>query len=52
MKKRKFTWLDGDSVLLPDTPDFAAVQHMYTWKWAYLFEPIRAWLFEQKKESR
>lgn len=48
----QFTWLDGDSVLLPDTPDFAAVQHMYTWKWAYLFEPIRAWLFEQKKESR
>ena len=44
----QFTWLDGDSVLTPDAPDFPAVHHMYTWKWAYLFEPIRAWLFEQK----
>ena len=45
----QFTWLDGDSVLLPGAPDFPAVYHMYTWKWAYLFEPIRAWLFEQKR---
>ncbi len=45
----QFTWLDGDSVLLPSAPDFPAVYHMYTWKWAYLFEPVRAWLFEQKK---
>ena len=45
----QFTWLDGDSVLLPDAPDFPAVWHMYTWKWAYLFEPVRAWLFEQKR---
>ncbi len=45
----QFTWLDGDSVLLPDAPDFPAVHHMYTWKWAYLFEPIRAWLFDQRK---
>ncbi|MBR0408130.1 MAG: hypothetical protein IJI53_08840 [Clostridia bacterium] len=44
----QFTWLDGDSVLTPDAPDFPAVYHMYTWKWAYLFEPIRAWLFEQR----
>ena len=44
----QFTWLEGDSVLLPGAPDFPAVFHMYTWKWAYLFEPIRAWLFEQK----
>ena len=44
----QFTWLDGDSVLTPDAPNFPAVHHMYTWKWAYLFEPIRAWLFEQK----
>ena len=44
----QFTWLDGDSVLMPDAPDFPAVYHMYTWKWAYLFEPIRAWLFEQR----
>ena len=43
----QFTWLDGDSVLTPDAPHFPAVHHMYTWKWAYLFEPIRAWLFEQ-----
>jgi len=45
----QFTWLDGDSVLLPGAPDFPAVYHMYTWKWAYLFKPIRAWLFEQRK---
>ena len=45
----QFTWLDGDSVLLPGAPDFPAVYHMYTWKWAYLFEPIRAWLFGQKR---
>ena len=44
----QFTWLDGDSVLLPGAHIFPAVQHMSTWKWAYLFEPIRAWLFEQK----
>ena len=44
----QFTWLEGDSVLTPDAPDFPAVYHMWTWKWAYLFEPIRAWLFEQK----
>ncbi len=44
----QFTWLDGDSVLLPGTEIFPAVQHMHTWKWAYLFEPIRAWLFRQK----
>ena len=44
----QFTWLDGDSVLTPDAPNFPAVYHMFTWKWAYLFEPIRAWLFEQK----
>ena len=44
----QFTWLDGDSVLTPDAPNFPAVHHMFTWKWAYLFEPIRAWLFEQK----
>ena len=46
----QFTWLDGDSVLPPGTPVFPAVQHMCTWKWAYLFEPIRAWLFEQKRK--
>ena len=44
----QFTWLDGDSVLLPGAHIFPAVHHMSTWKWAYLFEPIRAWLFEQK----
>lgn len=44
----QFTWLDGDSVLTLDAPNFPAVHHMFTWKWAYLFEPIRAWLFEQK----
>ena len=44
----QFTWLDGNSVLMPDAPDFPAVYHMYTWKWAYLFDPIRAWLFEQR----
>ena len=44
----QFAWLDGDSVLTPDAPDFPAVYHMWTWKWAYLFEPIRAWLFEQR----
>ena len=44
----QFTWLEGDSVLLPGIPVFPAVHHMCTWKWAYLFEPIRAWLFEQK----
>ena len=44
----QFTWLEGDSVLLPDTPVFPAAHHMCTWKWAYLFAPIRAWLFEQK----
>lgn len=47
----QFTWLDGDSVLLPGAPIFPAVHHMSTWKWAYLFEPIRAWLFEQKSEA-
>lgn len=46
--KIQFTWLEGESVLLPGAPDFPAVFHMYTWKWAYLFEPIRAWLFDQK----
>ena len=45
----QFTWLDGDSVLLPDAEIFPAVHHMSTWKWAYLFEPIRAWLFEQRR---
>ena len=45
----QFTWLEGDSVLLPDAPVFPAAHHMSTWKWAYLFEPIRAWLFEQKR---
>ena len=45
----QFTWLEGDSVLLPGAPDFPAIYHMYTWKWAYLFEPIREWLFEQKR---
>ena len=44
----QFTWLDGDSVLLPGAHIFPAVHHMSTWKWAYLFESIRAWLFEQK----
>ena len=44
----QFTWLDGDSVLLPGAHIFPAVHHMSTWKWAYLFEPVRAWLFEQK----
>ena len=44
----QFTWLDGDSVLLPGAHIFPAVHHMSTWKWAYLFEPIRAWLFEQR----
>ena len=44
----QFTWLEGDSVLLPGAHVFPAVHHMSTWKWAYLFEPIRAWLFEQK----
>ncbi|MBQ9197657.1 MAG: hypothetical protein IJ157_10525 [Clostridia bacterium] len=44
----QFTWLDGDSVLLPGAPVFPAAHHMATWKWAYLFEPIRAWLFEQR----
>ena len=44
----QFTWLEGDSVLLPGAEIFPAVHHMSTWKWAYLFEPIRAWLFEQK----
>ena len=44
----QFTWLEGDSVLTPDAPDFPAVYHMWTWKWAYLFEPVRAWLFEQR----
>ncbi|MGN0801354.1 MAG: hypothetical protein ACI4MF_02030 [Candidatus Faecivicinus sp.] len=43
----QFTWLDGDSVLLPGAPVFPAAHHMATWKWAYLFEPVRAWLFEQ-----
>ena len=43
----QFTWLDGDSVLLPSSPIFPAVHHMSTWKWAYLFSPIRAWLFAQ-----
>lgn len=45
----QFTWLDGNSVLLPGTEIFPAVQHMHTWKWAYLFEPIREWLFDQKR---
>ena len=45
----QFTWLDGNSVLLPGTQIFPAVQHMHTWKWAYLFEPIREWLFAQKR---
>lgn len=45
----QFTWLDGDSVLLPDAPVFPAAHHISTWKWAYLFEPIRAWLFEQRR---
>jgi len=44
----QFTWLEGDSVLLPGAHIFPAVHHMSTWKWAYLFEPIRAWLFEQR----
>ena len=44
----QFTWLDGDSVLLPGAHIFPAVHHMSTWKWAYLFEPVRAWLFEQR----
>ena len=44
----QFTWLDGDSVLTSSAPDFPAVHHMFTWKWAYLFEPVRAWLFEQR----
>ena len=44
----QFTWLDWDSVLLPGAHIFPAVHHMSTWKWAYLFEPVRAWLFEQK----
>ena len=43
----QFTWLDGDSVLLDGAEIFPAVHHMSTWKWAYLFEPVRAWLFEQ-----
>ena len=47
----QFTWLDGNSVLLPGTEIFPAVQHMHTWKWAYLFEPIREWLFEQKRSE-
>lgn len=45
----QFTWLDGDSVLLPGAPVFPAAHHMATWKWAYLFEPIRAWLFAQRR---
>ena len=45
----QFTWLEGNSVLLPGTQIFPAVQHMHTWKWAYLFEPIREWLFAQKR---
>lgn len=44
----QFTWLDGDSVLLPGAQIFPAVHHLSTWKWAYLFAPIRAWLFEQR----
>lgn len=44
----QFTWLEGDSVLEPDTPRFPGAWHVYTWKWAYRIEPIRAWLFEQK----
>lgn len=43
----QFTWLDGDTVLIPGSPVFPAAHHMATWKWAYLFEPVRAWLFEQ-----
>ena len=47
----QFTWLDGDSVLLPGIPVFPAVQHMCTWKWAFLFEPVREWLFGQKRNG-
>lgn len=43
----QFTWLDGDSVLLPGAPVFPAAHHMATWKWVYLFEPVREWLFAQ-----
>lgn len=43
----QFTWLEGDSVLLPGAEIFPAVHHMSTWKWAYLFEGVREWLFEQ-----
>ena len=46
----QFTWLDGDSVLLPGAETFPPMHHMHTWKWAYLFEPIRAWLFEQTNQ--
>ncbi|MBQ8092046.1 MAG: hypothetical protein IJ242_00495 [Clostridia bacterium] len=44
----QFTWLDKDSVLVENAPDFPAVHHMCTWKWAYLFEPVREWLFGQR----
>lgn len=44
----QFTWLDGESVLEPDTPRFPAACHVHTWKWAYRIEPVRAWLFEQR----
>lgn len=45
----QFTYYDGESVLPPGLKPFPGCYHLCTWSYAYDIEPIRRWLFQQKK---
>lgn len=46
----QFTYYEGESVLPPGMKPFPGCFHLCTWSYAYDIEPIRRWLFEQRKK--
>lgn len=47
----QFTWYEGDSNLPAGIKPFPGCYHLFTWRWAYGIEPIRAWLFAQSRNA-